>query len=419
MPVSRRDFLRIVNANERSAMASLLAARGHEAFQAQQAQTQTGRGAGRAGGGGQGRGGRGGGQAERPGPPPGIDEIRISSNENPLGPGKTVLDAILGEFPEAGRYPFNSTPNETKLVETIAALNKAKPENVVLGAGSQEILKTSIRAFTSPFRPLVTGAPTFENCTGLCRRLNHPVHEVKVDSQFRINLEEMLTVVRGAGMVFLNNPNNPTATVHSAKTVQNFVERVRRISPDTVILIDEAYHDYVTDPNYATAIPLALSTPNVFVARTFSKAYGMAGMRIGYAIGEADTIKPLAKFKMPYNISVFGIAAAIAALNDPKHIEQERARNTQVRAFTVKAFEELGCKATASEGNFIFVDIGRPAREFRDACANQWVSVGRDFPPFEHSHVRISIGTMAEMQRATTVFREVLRPVVPSGGGGR
>ena len=428
MPVSRRGFFRIVGADERSAMSALLSARGLEAYGAQgqqgqaQGQAQGGRqgGAGRGGGGQGGRGGaQGAGRGERPAPPPGIDEIRISSNENPLGPGKTVLDAILGEFPEAGRYPFNSTPNETKLVETIATVNKAKPENVVVGAGSQEILKTSIRAFTSPFRPLVTGAPTFENCTGLCRRLGHPVHEVKVDSQFRINLEEMLTVVRGAGMVFLNNPNNPTATVHSAKAVQNFVERVRRISPDTVILIDEAYHDYVTDPNYQTAIPLALSTPNVFVARTFSKAYGMAGMRIGYAIGEADTIKPLARLKMPYNISVFGIAATIAALNDPKHIEQERARNTQVRAFTVKAFEELGCKATASEGNFIFVDIGRPAREFRDACANQWVSVGRDFPPFEHSHVRVSIGTMAEMQRATTVFREVLRPAPPSGGGGR
>jgi histidinol-phosphate aminotransferase len=424
MPVSRRGFFRIVGADERSAMSALLSARGLEAYGAQaQGQAQTGGRQGGAGRGGGGQGGRGGaqgaGRGERPAPPPGIDEIRISSNENPLGPGKTVLDAILGEFPEAGRYPFNSTPNETKLVETIASVNKAKPENVVVGAGSQEILKTSVRAFTSPFRPLVTGAPTFENCTGLCRRLGHPVHEVKVDSQFRINLEEMLTVVRGAGMVFLNNPNNPTATVHSAKAVQNFVERVRRISPDTVILIDEAYHDYVTDPNYQTAIPLALSTPNVFVARTFSKAYGMAGMRIGYAIGEADTIKPLARLKMPYNVSVFGIAAAIAALNDPKHIEQERARNTQVRAFTVKAFEELGCKATASEGNFIFVDIGRPAREFRDACANQWVSVGRDFPPYEHSHVRVSIGTMAEMQRATTVFREVLRPAPPAGGGGR
>jgi histidinol-phosphate aminotransferase len=122
---------------------------------------------------------------------------------------------------------------------------------------------------------------------------------------------------------------------------------------------------------------------------------------------------------MPYNVSVFGIAAAITALNDPKHIEQERARNTQVRDFTVKALADLGCKSTDSQCNFIFTDVGRPAREFRDACARQGVMVGRDFPPFEHSHARISIGTMAEMQRATTVFRDVLRPVVPASGGGR
>jgi histidinol-phosphate aminotransferase len=395
----------------------MIAARGMEAAQAgDQGPAQGGRGQGRQGG-----AGRGGGQGRgaRPAPPEGITEIRISSNENPLGPGRTVLDAIVGKFPEAGRYPFNSTPNEGKLVETIAGINKCKPENVVLGAGSQEILKSSIRAFTSPFRPLVTASPTFENPAGTARRMGHPVYEVKVDNQFRLNLEEMLTVVRGAGLVFLNNPNNPTATIHTAKTVQNFVERVKRISPDTVILIDEAYHEYVTSPDYATAIPLALSTPNVFVVRTFSKAYGMAGMRIGYAIGESDTIKPLARLKRPYNVSVFGVAAAIAALNDPKHIAQERERNKQVREFTVNALNELGCKTAASEGNFIFVDIGRPASAFRSACADQWVNVGRDFPPFEHSHARISIGTMEEMRRATTVFRDVLRPVVAAGGGGR
>jgi histidinol-phosphate aminotransferase len=240
-----------------------------------------------------------------------------------------------------------------------------------------------------------------------------------VDSQFRVNLEEMLTTVRGAGLVFVNNPNNPTATVHGAKTVTDFVERVRRISPDTVILIDEAYHDYVLDPAYETAVPLALATPNVFVARTFSKAYGMAGMRIGYAIGQADSIKPLARFKMPYNVSVFGVAAAIASLNDPKHISEERARNTGVRAMTMKAFTDLGCRPTDSQANFIFVDIGRPAREFRDECAKAGVMVGRDFPPFEYSHVRVSIGTMDEMKRATEVFRNVLRPVVPAAAGGK
>jgi histidinol-phosphate/aromatic aminotransferase/cobyric acid decarboxylase-like protein len=242
MPVTRRGLFGLIGGGGPPLIAEMIAARGMEAAQAgdqgaqTQTQTQGGRGGGRQGGAGRG-GGQGQGRGQRPAPPEGISEIRISSNENPLGPGKTVLDAIVGKFSQAGRYPFNSTPNEGKLVETIAGLNKAKPENVVLGAGSQEILKSAIRAFTSPFRPLVTASPTFENPTGTARRMGVPVHEVKVDNQFRLNLEEMLAVVRGAGLVFLNNPNNPTATIHTAKTVQNFVERVKRISPDTVIHI--------------------------------------------------------------------------------------------------------------------------------------------------------------------------------------
>jgi histidinol-phosphate aminotransferase len=345
--------------------------------------------------------------------------IKLSSNENPVGPGKAVLDAIVAQFGEAGRYPFNSNPGDGKLIETIAALNKVKAENVVLGAGSQEILKVAVWAFTNPARHLVTASPTFENATGVARRMGHPVIEIKVDSQFRLDLEGMLATVRGAGLVFVNNPNNPTATVHSAKAITDFVERVRRISPDTVILIDEAYHEYVTDPAYETAIPLAMATPNVFVARTFSKAYGMAGIRVGYAVGMSDTIKPITRLRMPYNISVFGIAATMAALNDPKHMEAERARNTQVRAFTQKALEDLGCRCTKSETNFLFADIGRTAAEFRSGCSAQGIQVGRDFPPFEGSHARISLGTMEEMQKATAVFRDVLRPANGAGGGVR
>jgi len=218
--------------------------------------------------------------------------------------------------------------------------------------------------------------------------------------------------------VFFNNPNNPTATVHGAKTVTDMVERIRKASPKTVVLIDEAYHEYVTDPSYATAIPLALSTPNVVVARTFSKAYGMAGMRIGYAVGTADTIKSLTRFKMPYNISVFGITAAIAALGDSRHLENERRRNTAVRAFTVNALRDMGAKPADSQGNFLFVDIGGPAKEFRDACAKSGVMVGRDFPPFEKSHCRISIGTMDEMKKAVDVFRTVLKPLTANAQKG-
>ncbi len=392
MSVSRRGFLqgRVLPFS-----GAFMAARGMEAYQAETAQ------------------GRGGGRSLVP---PGVQEIRISSNENPLGPGKAVLDAILGKFPEANRYPFNSTPSDSTLTSAIAAKFKVKPENIVLGGGSQEILRNAVRAFTSPTRGLVTGSPSFENCPGTAKKLGHPIAEIKVDSAFRLDLDGMIAASKGAGLVFFNNPNNPTATVHGAKGVADFVARIRQSSPETVILIDEAYHDYVTEPSYQSAVPLALETPNVFVTRTFSKAYGMAGMRVGYAIGRVETIKPLTKLQLPFNLSVFGVVAAIAALGDQKHIDAERDRNTKVRAFTLNALGEAGGKTADSQGNFLFVDVGRPAKDFRDACAKQGVVIGRDFPPFEKTHVRISIGTMEEMEKATAVFRSVLRPISTSTG---
>jgi histidinol-phosphate aminotransferase len=392
---TRRGIFDAFAVRSEGATAALLAGRGHEAYVAElQSQTRT----------------------RRPPLPPGVTEIRLSSNENPLGPGRKVLDAIVGKFPEAGRYPFNSTPADSNLVAAIASLHKVKPENVVLGAGSQEILKSAVRAFTSPDRGLVTASPTFENPASTAKKLGHPLKEIPVDADFKLDLEGMIAAAPGSGLVFFNNPNNPTATVHSAKAVTDFVQRIRRASPGTVILIDEAYHEYVTDPSYASAVPLALESPNVLVSRTFSKAFGMAGMRIGYAIGTDDTIKRLARFKMPYNISVFGVAAALAALADPAYLEQERRRNTEVRAFTMKVLTDLGCKCTASEGNFLFVDVHRPARDFREACAKQGVMVGRDFPPFEKTHARISIGTMDEMKKAADVFRSVLKPTTLAGG---
>mgnify|MGYP006171307493 CR=1 FL=1 len=340
--------------------------------------------------------------------PPAPNEIRISSNENPLGPGQHALDAMTGKFPQAGRYPFNSTPNDGALAGAVAKKFGVKAENVVLGAGSGEILTNAVRAFTSASRPLVTAWPSFENPHTTAEKIGTPIREIPLDAQLRIDIPKMLAAVKGAGLVFFCNPNNPTATVHGATAVADFVKAVRQQSPDTVILLDEAYHDYVTDPSYKTGVELALSTPNVFVARTFSKAYGMAGIRMGYAIGQAAVIKELGRYKMPYNVSVPGIAAGIAALENQAHIDRERARNTGVRTFTLRAFQELGFKGTDSQANFIFVDLKRPAKAFRDACARQGVLVGRDFPPYEKTHCRISIGTMDEMTQAVAVFKNVL-----------
>jgi histidinol-phosphate aminotransferase len=340
--------------------------------------------------------------------PAGTKPVRISSNENPLGPGQHVLDAIVGKFPEAGRYPFNAKQNEGAIPAALAAKFGAKAENIVMGAGSGEILTNAVRAFTSAAKPLATPWPSFENPYNTAKKIGTPVKEAKLDDKLRVDIEKTIEAAKGAGLVFFCNPNNPTATVHGASTVADFVKRVRAASPDTTILIDEAYHDYVTDPSYKSAVDIALSTPNVFVTRTMSKAYGMAGLRIGYAIGQKETIARLNEFKMPYGIGTPHIAAALAGLGNQAHIDAERKRNTDVRAFTIKAFADMGFTSTDSNANFIFVNLKRPAASFRDACAQAGVLVGRDFPPYEKTHCRISIGTQAEMQRAVEVFKKVL-----------
>jgi histidinol-phosphate aminotransferase len=406
MSVSRRSFLQGLRSGNVDHARAWLAGRGHEELMAE-AYMQQGRPAG--------------GRMTRPNLPPGMEAIRISSNENPLGPGKAAIDAILGKFPEANRYPFNSTPLDADLEILIAKLNNAKRENVVLGVGSQEILKNSARVFLSPTKHLVIPSPTYGDPAGFAQNvLKVTVKSAPVDPKtLKTDLSALLPLVKGAGMVYLCNPNNPTATVTGLDAAKNFVAEVHKVSPTTAILFDEAYCDYSDPAQFSTAIPFALMTPNVIVARTFSKAYGMAGVRIGYAIGQAETIRKMARYRMPYNVNTFGVAAAVASLKDPEHIKQESARNKQVREFTIKALKDLGYESTDSQTNFIFTDIGRTmtAAAFRDACAKDGIMVGRDFPPLEKQWARISIGTMDEMQKATEVFRKVLRPAATTASG--
>jgi histidinol-phosphate aminotransferase len=400
MSVSRRGFLQGLGVSRTSHASAFIAARGHEEFVAEAMQ--------------QGR------PLARPPLPPGVQAIRISSNENPLGPGKAAIDAILGRFPEANRYPFNSTPLDADLEILLAKLNAAKRENVVLGVGSQELLKNSARVFMSPTKHLVIPSPTYGDPAGFAQNvLKYTVKSAPVtEKTLKTDLSALLPHVKGAGLVYICNPNNPTSTINGAQEIKDFIAEVKKTSPTTAILIDEAYCDYAGD-GFQTAIPVALATPGVLVARTFSKAYGMAGVRIGYAIGDAATVKKMSAYKMPYNVNTFGVAAAIASLKDPQHIKEEAARNKAVRDFTVKALADLGYSSADSQTNFIFTDIGKTmtAAAFRDGCAAKGIMVGRDFPPLEKTWARISLGTMEEMQKATDVFRSVLKPSTTTSSG--
>ena len=165
-------------------------------------------------------------------------------------------------------------------------------------------------AFTSPTKALVSPEPTFEAPANFAKFMNHPVVAPKVDSKLSLDLNAMLDASKGAGLVYFCNSNNPTASVHSKSDVTAFVERVNRLSPETTILIDEAYHEYVDDPGYGTAIPLALTNPRVVVCRTFSKVFGMAGLRVGYAIGQVDTLKKMSSYLLGTNVNQLALLAA-------------------------------------------------------------------------------------------------------------
>jgi histidinol-phosphate aminotransferase len=333
--------------------------------------------------------------------------IRISSNENARGPGGSAIEAIREAMsPRMGRgYPPDHTD---ELVATIASTFGVGTDNVIVGTGSGPILAGATRAFCSSSRPLVTAAPTYGTPESTARRIGAAVRSIPVDASLGLDLDAMADAATGAGMIFVCNPNNPTGTAHSAGDLETFIRYVKRDSPQTAILVDEAYIDYAHDPEVRTVAPLALEFPGVFITRSMSKAHGMAGLRVGYAIGQPETVSTIRGAWELGSMNTLSAAAATASLRDADHIAEERRINAGIRRATLSAFRDMGFDGPDSHTNFVFVNLGRPASVFRDACLERGVRVGRDFPPMEGSWSRISLGTREEMETSVQVFRDVL-----------
>jgi len=331
-------------------------------------------------------------------------EIRLDSNENPYGPAPEVLRALAGWYEEAGRYPDFVIQN----LRTALAASLGVPEDhLILGCGSGELLKVSVEAFMAADRHAVTASPTFETVQSRATALKLPVRAPLVDKALRIDLDAMVAAAPGAGLVFFCNPNNPTGTLHPTDAIEDATMRVLRSAPDAMVLIDEAYFEYVDDPGYRSLIPLALAEPRVLVLRTFSKIYGMAGLRLGHVVAHPDAIARMRPHLAPNNVNVLAAAAAMASLPLTTHVRTEVARNAAVRERTTRFFSGLGYAVVPSATNFVMVDVRRPVAAFRDACRAGGVLVGRPFAPLD-THARISLGTADEMARAEPVFRQVL-----------
>lgn len=335
------------------------------------------------------------------------DIIHIGSNENARGPGPSVMKTLTESL--SSRIGRGYPPDHTvALVDAIAGSHGVERKNVIIGTGSGPILAGATRAFCSTGRGLVTASPTYETPESMAKRMGVPVATIPVDRSLTLDLDAMADASVGAGLVFLCNPNNPTGTAHPANAIEEFVRLVKRRSPDTTVLIDEAYIDYSFGPEVRSALPLALEFPGVLISRTFSKAHGMAGLRVGYAVGQPETLAAVAEAWHLGSMNTLSAAAAIASLNGREHMDAEKAENARVRDFTVSAFQGMGYQTAASHTNCIFVEIGRPSSWFREQCLSRGVRIGRDFPPFAETHSRISLGTSEEMERAVRVFQEVL-----------
>jgi histidinol-phosphate aminotransferase len=272
--------------------------------------------------------------------------LLLHNNENPLGPGDSVLQAVriaLSTGGPAGRYPWDDVK---QLHRAIAEKFGVAPENVITGCGSTQVLRVGVQLFTSTVKPLVAGQLTYEECASYASLIGTPVRAIPLDKSLQLDLDAMAEAAKGAGMVFLNNPNNPTGALLPAAAVDRFIEKVLAASPDVVVMIDEAYHDYVTDPSHRTQVARAVKDPRVIVARTFSKAHGMAGMRMGYAIGHPDTIKKL-DWEGPNALNV----AAIAPPPRPSRTRPARPRAGAQhggRRFTIDWFAKAGYPSVVS-----------------------------------------------------------------------
>jgi histidinol-phosphate aminotransferase len=330
------------------------------------------------------------------------DMVWLNANENPAGPPAVSLDAMRDVLPSSGRYHYN----EFGQIETlIAGSEKLTADQIVTGAGSSEVLHTAVDLFTSPTRPLISVTPAYELPIDLARALGRPVVLTKLRGDYTADVKLLAEAADKAhgGLIYLCNPNNPTSAAVKSSDVDWLVAN---LPANTTLLVDEAYIHFVESPDVKSAIPYVRQGKDVIVARTFSKIYGMAGLRVGFAAAKPAIIEKLTELKANV-ISIVGARAVVAALKDRENIVRERkASLAKTRRELCTWLRERKVKYIEPNANFMMIDTGRNAREFINTMPRLGVAPGRPFPPLDNM-LRVTFGTDAEMAKFRDVFWKV------------
>ena len=330
-----------------------------------------------------------------------VSVVRLSSNENPYGPSPLAVKAMTEAFSLAWRYPDE---HEQALVEALAKLHQVTAEQILLGNGSGEILKVAAAAFTAAGRKLVVGNPTFEAVLAHARTAQAEVVKIDLAPDYEHDLPRMLAATNDAGLVYICNPNNPTASITPKDQLRAFLAKA---PGQTMVLVDEAYHHYVESNDYESVIPLVKQYSNLIVARTFSKVYGMAGLRCGYCVARPDVIQRLREQQTWDSLNIMALVAASASLQDSEQVEQGRRRNSEVKKFIYSELEKSGFKFIPSHANFLMIDLRREVKPMIAAMRERNVQVGRVFPALPN-FMRVTIGTRPQMEAFVSAFHAVM-----------
>ena len=318
--------------------------------------------------------------------------IHLDNNENVYGPSAKTAAAIRAALGSVNRYPFQEYD---ALVEQIANLHSVKPEQVMLGCGSTEILRLAAAAFLGPGKPLIQPSPTFEAMEHYARSAGAEVVSVPLTLTFAHDLDTMLARTAASGtLVYICNPNNPTASLTPRKDIDTFIGKL----PDTTyVLIDEAYHHYAgKSAMYASFLDRPVDNPRIIVSRTFSKIYGLAGLRLGYGIAATTTAKQMNSYATLDNVNGVVVRGAIAALDDAASVTEFIKRNEDVRQeFFNQAMARM-LKPIDSHTNFVMMNTHHPAEQVIEHFRKNNVLIGRRFPAMD-SYIRVSFGTPGDM----------------------
>ena len=327
------------------------------------------------------------------------DAVVIDANENPLGPCGVACDAVNSVASQAGRY---STWMTDELINTFAAQEGLKPEYVRAFPGSSGPLHYTVLAFTSPAKSFITADPGYEAGSHAAKIAGARVAKVPLTKTFSHDVKAMLAAGPDAGIFYICTPNNPTGTLTSHSDIEFLLANKPK---DSILLVDEAYIHFSSDAT--TVLDFVKADKDLIVLRTFSKIYGMAGLRCGFAIGRPSLLEKMGAYSGWSAMPVTAVAAATASLKDPGLVPERRRINSTIREATFAWLSKKGYAFVPSQSNCFMLDAKRPAKDVIAAMKAQNVFIGRPWPVWP-THVRITVGTQNEMERFQEAFERVM-----------